>query len=159
MLDPIHRRTSPHAATLRKNATDAERLLWRHLRNRQLGNFKFRFQASIGTYIADFLCKESALIVELDGSQHSETTDAIRTRFLESEGYQVLRFWNTEVLENLDGVLLTIKAAAEARTWRKPEEEDAPHPTLSRDAGEGKEAELSPASSPRRPAQGAAAGP
>jgi very-short-patch-repair endonuclease len=121
MHGPIRRRTSPHASRLRKEATDAERLLWGHLRNRHLSGFKFRFQASIDGYVSDFLCVECALIVELDGSQHSEQADAARTRDLEARGYRILRFWNNELFENLDGVLLTIKAACEARTWRTEE--------------------------------------
>ena len=69
-------------------------------------------------------CAETRLIVEVDGSQHTEEVDRERTRFLEGEGYVVLRFWNNEVFENLDGVLLTIKAACEARTWREAEEQE-----------------------------------
>ncbi len=122
MPGPIRRRTSPHAAHLRQQRTDAEARLWDHLRNRKLGGFKFRFQASIGPYVVDFLCKETALVVELDGSQHSEATDRLRTQFIESEGHQILRFWNNQVFENLDGVLHAIKAACEARSWRPVEE-------------------------------------
>ncbi|MDQ0250415.1 very-short-patch-repair endonuclease [Sphingomonas kyeonggiensis] len=122
MQGPVRRKTNPYAARLRKEATEAESRLWAHLRNRQLGGFKFRFQASIGPYSVDFLCTETALVVEVDGSQHNEDVDRVRTRFIEAEGHRVLRFWNNEVFENLDGVLLTIKAACEARTWREVEE-------------------------------------
>jgi very-short-patch-repair endonuclease len=122
MQGPIRRRTNPHAADLRREATEAENRLWAYLRNRQLGGFKFKFQASVGPFITDFRCAETRLIVEVDGSQHSEEADRARTGFLEGEGYVVLRFWNNEVFENLDGVLLTIKAACEARTWREIEE-------------------------------------
>jgi very-short-patch-repair endonuclease len=122
MQGPIRRKTNPYAARLRTNATEAESRLWAHLRNRQLGGFKFRFQASIGPYSVDFLCAESALIIEVDGSQHNEEVDRTRTHFLEAQGHRVLRFWNNEIFENLDGVLLTIKAACESRTWREAEE-------------------------------------
>jgi very-short-patch-repair endonuclease len=111
---PVRRQTSKHAAALRKNPTDAERRLWGVLRNRQLGGHKFKFQASIGPFIVDFRCAEAMLIVEVDGSQHNQAADASRTRFLEAEGYRVLRFWNTEVLGNLEGVAEVILAASAA---------------------------------------------
>jgi len=122
MQGPIRRKTNQYAARLRKNATDAENRLWAQLRNRQLGGFKFRFQASIGPYSVDFLCVETALVIEVDGSQHNEEVDRVRTRSIEAEGHRILRFWNNEIFDNLDGVLLTIKAACEARTWREIEE-------------------------------------
>lgn len=122
MQGPIRRKTNPYAARLRKDATEAESRLWAYLRNRQLGGFKFRFQASIGPYSVDFLCVEAALVIEVDGSQHNEEVDRARTRFLEGEGNRVLRFWNNEVFENLDGVLLAIKTACEARSWREVED-------------------------------------
>jgi very-short-patch-repair endonuclease len=108
---PVRRQISPHAARLRRDATEVERQLWAVLRNRQLDGFKFRFQSSVGPYVADFLCVEAKLIVELDGGQHSEERDAARTRFLEQHGYRVLRFWNNEVVESLEGVVMAIKAA------------------------------------------------
>ncbi len=100
----------PRARHLRRTMTDAERLLWRHLRGRQLGGHKFRRQVPVGRYIADFLCQEARLIVELDGGQHAERADYDdkRTAVLESLGYRVIRFWNTDVLANTDGVLTTI---------------------------------------------------
>jgi len=79
------------------------------LRNRQVDGFKFRFQASIGPFVADFLCIEKMLIVELDGGQHTEEADRDRTRFLEARGYRILRFWNGDVVENLEGVVARIK--------------------------------------------------
>jgi very-short-patch-repair endonuclease len=93
--------------------TDVERRLWQCLRNRQLGRFKFRKQATVGGPIADFLCPEKRLIVEVDGGQHSSEADAARTAYLESLGYRVIRFWNHEVNDNLDGVLQTILAECE----------------------------------------------
>ncbi|WP_328278304.1 endonuclease domain-containing protein [Sphingobium sp.] len=107
---PVRRQISPHAAGLRRDMTDAERALWAVLRNRQLENAKFRRQATIGPFIVDFLCVEAALAVELDGGQHSEERDHSRTDFLEARGLSVIRFWNHEVLENLDGVIEAIRS-------------------------------------------------
>jgi adenine-specific DNA-methyltransferase len=99
---------------LRRDATPEERKLWQHVRNRQLGGHKFRRQASVGGPVADFLCAEKRLIVELDGGQHSEEGDAQRTAHLERLGYRVIRFWNFEVNDNLDAVLERILAECEA---------------------------------------------
>jgi very-short-patch-repair endonuclease len=90
--------------------TDAERLLWAHLRRRQIFNCKFRRQYPLGQYIVDFVCLERRLVVELDGGQHAEQQryDAGRTRWLEEQGYQVLRFWNNQVFDELEGVLKVI---------------------------------------------------
>jgi very-short-patch-repair endonuclease len=107
---PVRRQISPHASRLRRDQTDVEQKLWLAVRNRRLANAKFRRQATIGRYIVDFLCIEAKLIVELDGGQHSEEADAERTRFLEAQGYRVLRFWNNDVIENFDGVLAAICA-------------------------------------------------
>ena len=102
--------TVEQARTLRKNMTDAERGLWNRLKSRQLGGAKFRRQQTLGSYIVDFICFEKRLIVEVDGGQHSEQIDADqrRTAWLEAQGYQVLRFWNNEVLGNMDGVTQVI---------------------------------------------------
>ncbi|TCV80028.1 MULTISPECIES: endonuclease domain-containing protein [Methylomonas] len=99
------------ARALRKNQTDAEKLLWYRLRNRQLAGCKFRRQQVIGPYIADFLCLEPKLIIELDGGQHAtqQDQDEQRTRFLESLGYRVLRFWNHDVIRDIESVLETIR--------------------------------------------------
>jgi very-short-patch-repair endonuclease len=95
------------ARKLRKEQTDAERRLWWQLRNRQLEGWKFRRQCPIGDYIADFVCIDARLIVELDGGQHSEQRqyDENRTRDLEKAGFVVLRFWNNDVLTNSEGVI------------------------------------------------------
>lgn len=91
--------------SLPRNMTDAERQLWRILRMRQIPGHKFRRQVPLGRYIADFVCHEARLIIEVDGGQHALAgNDIERTEFLESEGYRVLRFWNNEVLANLAGV-------------------------------------------------------
>jgi very-short-patch-repair endonuclease len=98
------------ARTLRQNMTDAERRVWQILRSRQIKGYKFRRQVPIGRYIGDFVCHEARLIVEIDGGQHhrSSPREAERNRFLQNEGYRILRLWNNEVLRNLDGVHQTI---------------------------------------------------
>ncbi len=99
-----------YARSLRKNPTNAERLLWQHLRRRRLAGFRFRRQHSIGPYICDFACLEAAIVVELDGSQHVEQSDYDERRdaFLRSQGYRVLRFWNNDVLVQINVILETI---------------------------------------------------
>jgi very-short-patch-repair endonuclease len=119
------------ARTFRREQTSAEARLWSKLRNRHLAGYKFIRQAPIGPYFADFTCRESLLVVEVDGATHSADEelrrDARRTAFLESEGYAVLRVQNEEVLRRLDDVLETILAALSARppAARTP---PAPHP-------------------------------
>ena len=104
--------TLAKAQRLRREMTAAERKLWSVLRDRQLECAKFRRQQPIGPFIADFVCQERRLIIEADGGQHAESAqDARRTAFLESKGYRVLRFWNNDVLSNLDGVAQVIAAA------------------------------------------------
>jgi len=99
-------KSSSFSKHLRRRLTDAERLLWKALRNRQLNGDKFRRQVPIGNYVADFVCVEKHLVVEVDGGQHLDNEkDAERTVSLESKGFRVLRFWNNEVLQNLEGVL------------------------------------------------------
>lgn len=108
------------ARDLRRDSTDAETLLWQQLRNRKLFTRKFRRQHPIGPYIADFCCVEGNLVVELDGSHHRDNHeyDATRTTYLEARGYTVLRFWNSEVLEQIDLVIETIRRALERRRDR-----------------------------------------
>lgn len=97
------------ARKLRRDQSDAERLLWSHLRARQLEDAKFLRQLPLGPYVADFACRSLKLVIELDGGQHAENAnDRERTRELERMGYRVIRFWNNEVLSNPDGVLETI---------------------------------------------------
>src|SRR5687767_4413459 len=106
-MSRVARQTHPQARRLRREATDAERAFWLAVRNRQQGGLKFRRQVSIGSYIADFACVEAMLIIEFDGSQHADAVeyDARRTRYLEDQGYRVLRFSNYDVLTNFDGVM------------------------------------------------------
>ena len=94
------------ARQLRNNPTDAERVLWNILRGRQIAGYKFRRQAPIGHYIVDFVCFENRLVIEVDGGHHAESADydAMRTAWLESEGFRVMRFWNDQVLRETDAV-------------------------------------------------------
>ena len=105
-------KTRTRAIELRKELTPAERKLWAVIRNDQLG-VNFRRQHAIGKYIPDFVCIKKKLIIELDGSQHleQEEYDGERTKFLESQGYKVIRFWNNDVMNNIDGVILAIMNA------------------------------------------------
>ena len=96
---------SQKARSLRQSSTDAERRLWKALRDRQLEDYKFRRQRPIGPFIADFVCLEHLLVIELDGSQHAGSDyDAARTAWLQQHGWRVLRFWNNDVLLNIEGV-------------------------------------------------------
>jgi len=99
---------------LRKESTDAERLLWRYLRRKSFFGRKFRRQEQIGDYIVDFFCFEKKLIIELDGGPHNQDetklNDVKRQKWLELQNFKVIRFWNTEVLKNINGVLQVIKA-------------------------------------------------
>ncbi len=101
------------ARNLRRKSTDAECLLWRHLRDRQLAGLKFRRQHPLGNFVVDFVCLEHCLVVEVDGGQHAtqQKADADREAGLVRLGYRVLRFWNNEVLGNTVGVLETIVRA------------------------------------------------
>ena len=107
---PAIRKTNPHARRLRQEATDCEQHVWLEVRDRRLGGFKFKRQATIGPFAVDFLCAEGKLVVEIDGGQHNEENDAPRTRYIEARGYRVIRFWNSDVIENLEGVLIAIRA-------------------------------------------------
>ena len=99
------------AKNLRINSTQAENLLWRHLRAYQLDGYYFRRQAPMKSYILDFVCHAEKLIIEIDGGQHAtdRQNDEQRTSWLNSEGYRVIRFWNNEVADNIDGVLMEIQ--------------------------------------------------
>ncbi|MGQ0672314.1 MAG: endonuclease domain-containing protein [Hyphomicrobium sp.] len=100
------------ARDLRKDMSDAEWKLWQRLRGGQIDGVRFRRQHPIGAFIADFVCLEKCLIIEVDGAHHAEPAqvvhDAKRSRWLEARGYQILRFWSNEIAGNLDGVLDTI---------------------------------------------------
>ncbi len=101
------------ARKLRRSSTDVERKLWHRIRDKQVEGFRFRRQRPVGRFIVDFICLDARLIVELNGGQHAENVahDKKRTAFLESLGYRVLRFWNSEVIENIEGVLERLREA------------------------------------------------
>jgi len=113
VLDFMHLRNDPvlkeRRCKLRQNQTDAEKMLWKHLRNKQFYGLKFFRQYSIGPYIIDFYCPQLELAIELDGSQHAENDireyDAVRTDYLKEHRLKVIRFWNNDVLSNINGVL------------------------------------------------------
>lgn len=118
---PRSQRSNPkikhQAVELRKESTPAERKLWARLRNDQLG-VNFRRQHAIGKYITDFCAPRKKLIIELDGSQHlgRKDYDEERTEYLESQGYKVIRFWNNDVMKDIEGVILSINHALEERS-------------------------------------------
>jgi|SRR3990172_3407627 len=98
------------ARNLRKTPTRTESLLWRHLRLKQVQGFKFRRQAQVDNYIVDFICFERRLVIEVDGGQHAEAkTDKQRDSWFQENGFRVLRFWNNEVLNNIEGVMDVIR--------------------------------------------------
>ncbi|WP_254460208.1 endonuclease domain-containing protein [Xanthomonas sacchari] len=109
---PLPTTTLEYARDLRTGMTDAERLLWYHLRSGRLLGLKFRRQHPLPPYVVDFYCDARAMVIELDGSQHTLAIDAMRTRYLQSQGMRVLRFWNNDVLQRLDAVLAHIVAVA-----------------------------------------------
>ncbi len=115
--------TKARAKRLRKQITDAEARLWLHLRAGRLNGLKFRRQHPIPPYVVDFYCEVAKLVVEVDGSQHSHRTDAVRTRTLERAGMKLLRFWDNEMLRETEAVLVVILNTARDRTLT---------PTLSR---------------------------
>lgn len=112
-------------STLRRGMTDAERLLWQALRGRQMRGYKFRRQHPFGDFILDFVCLERKLVVEADGGQHSEgmEVDRVRTEKLSEAGFRVLRFWNHEVLRDLEAVKEKIWVGLQV------DAEPHPHPT------------------------------
>jgi len=106
------------AKKLRKNMTDAERLLWQHLRNRRLGGYKFRRQRPIGPYIVDFICLEKEIVIEVDGGQLE--SDSKRSAYLKEKGYKVLRFWNNEVLQETESVLSVVLSSLDGNVTPSP---------------------------------------
>ncbi len=122
------------AADMRHNPTEPEKRLWAHLSRSQLGGFKFRRQAMVGNRIADFLCPQKALIVEIDGHTHTDPlADAQRDRTMLALGYRTIRFSNVDVMTNVDGVLQRLLIELHATPDRRP-----PHPNPSPE-GEGLE--------------------
>ncbi len=101
------------ARKLRKNQTPQERKMWNLLRNRQFHNLEFRRQFPMENYVADFLCKKEKIIIEIDGSQHNLEEnilkDELRTKFFETKGYRIIRFWNNDIDNNIEGVFLELE--------------------------------------------------
>ena len=138
-----------NAKSLRQNQTDAENMLWYHLRAHRFLDLKFKRQKPLGRYIADFICVEQKLVIELDGGQHAERHDydAARDAWLRSQGYTVLRFWNNEVMGELEGVLEKIRLALSPDPSPQPSPrkrgegvQSFPFPACGRGAGgEGQE--------------------
>ncbi|MCX7312318.1 MAG: endonuclease domain-containing protein [Hyphomicrobiales bacterium] len=125
----VSKKLRSRARSLRQDSTDAERLIWSALRAHRMHGASFRRQTPIGPYIADFVCHQASLVIELDGGQHFEDEnlkrDARRDAFFGSKGFRVLRFNNHDVMTNQQGVLEAIAAALEA----------SPSPTLPRKRG------------------------
>jgi very-short-patch-repair endonuclease len=114
--------TRARARALRKNPTEAEKLLWTQLRYWQVDGYKFRRQQPLGKYIVDFVCMEKRLIIELDGGQHAEQRDydVERDAWLREQGFTVLRFWNNDVLQNINGVKDTILSELKSTPFLNP---------------------------------------
>ena len=110
------------ARQLRREPTNAERLLWQRLRFWQVNGFKFRRQQPLGPYIVDFTCLQTKLIIEIDGGQHMEQAeyDAKRDAWLRDQGFVILRFWNNDVLKNIDGVLEMIAKNLHSSPYLNP---------------------------------------
>jgi very-short-patch-repair endonuclease len=125
------------ARSARKNMTESENRLWYYLRDRRLSGYKFVRELVIGVYIADFVCRRKKLIIEVVGGQHVDAAeyDRIRTKFFEGEGYRVLRFWSSDVMGNIEGVLEEILAWLENVVESKPSP-PAPLPKLRFGRGE-----------------------
>ncbi|WP_082737857.1 MULTISPECIES: endonuclease domain-containing protein [unclassified Sphingomonas] len=137
---------------LRRHATEAEKVLRRSLRE-AFPDTKWRFQAPVGPFRVDFLCFAAQLVIEVDGGQHAENTDADarRTRFIEAEGYRVIRFWNNDVLNNTDGVIAQIslslresERACAPKAGGKGEGDQAQPPATSRSPSPRAAARLAP---------------
>ncbi len=140
-IDRFRRST---ARRLRLNATNAETTLWRHLKKLGTEGTHFRRQVPLGPYVADFACMTARVVIEVDGSQHGDelnkSRDEVRTRWLESEGYRVIRFWNNDIVQNAEGVLDVIYAALygsrdiEPRPLKHERHTRQDHPTPARSA-------------------------
>ncbi|MFD1611272.1 endonuclease domain-containing protein [Sphingomonas tabacisoli] len=118
------------ASEMRRNPTEPEKRFWRHVSNSRLGCFKFRRQQVIGFFIVDFFCPSRGLIVEIDGDTHDQPYDARRDGFMVQQGFQTIRFTNTDVMQNMDGVLqvtlATLQALPPRTGWRLPHPNPSP---------------------------------
>ena len=104
-MDKGYARPTARARALRNNATDAERVLWQAISARKVSGIRFNRQVPVGPFICDFVARSIGLVIEVDGGQHEDAVDAERTRYIEAQGFRVIRFWNNDVLGNLDGVI------------------------------------------------------
>ena len=113
--EPLPEYVLKRARGLRRRQTDAEKQLWKTLRSRHFESYKFRRQKPIGPYYVDFVCLEQKLIIEIDGGQHGwqQKKDEQRTVYLNQKGFKVIRFWNNDILENLEGVMTMLKRELE----------------------------------------------
>jgi len=129
--------STSRARSLRAGTTDAERKLWYAFRDRRFANFKFRRQVPVGPFIADFICYDARVVVEVDGSQHAESaSDARRDRWFAANKFLVLRFWNNDVLKNLEGVLTLVLESLHQRPPH-PARAERGHPSPARGEGDG----------------------
>jgi very-short-patch-repair endonuclease len=129
-VDKAYDRPTTRARELRNNATDAERQLWHQLSARKVAGTRFNRQVPIGPFICDFVARSIKLVIEVDGSQHERNAEADqrRTKFLEAQGYKVIRFWNNDVIERIEGVLQEIERVIADM----PSNTDMPSPDPSR---------------------------
>jgi len=122
MLDKGYKRPTARSRELRRDATPAERLLWEQLRSRRCAGVRFNRQFPIGPFICDFVSRAAKLVIEVDGGQHDRQADADaeRTRYMEAQGYRVLRFWNNDVIERTEGVVMEIEQVLRALDLPSP---------------------------------------
>ena len=121
-MDKGYKRPTARSRVLRQNMTDAERRLWGCLSARKVAGVRFNTQFPIGPFICDFVSRGAGLVIEVDGGQHAtaEEADAARSRYIEAQGYRVIRFWNHDVMENLEGVVAEIERALVDRPSPNP---------------------------------------
>jgi very-short-patch-repair endonuclease len=154
MSDKLKRFRLATARRLRAEATRAESRLWKELRKLPTFGTHFRRQVPLGSYIVDFACLRAGLVIEVDGSQHGEEEherrDAARTRWLESAGYRVLRFWNSDVSGNISGVLERIYSELYGSPHAEPKHFDHPTPARTQPRGSRREIRNARRPSPSR---------
>jgi len=144
-----------HARHMRNNPTDAEAALWRVLSARKVGGFRFNRQVRIKPFICDFVARTPRLVIELDGGQHAESeADARRTRYIEARGYRILRFWNNDVLGNLDGVVAEIERVLAALPSPDPSRKREGSDRAAR-AASGRTKKVAERAKPALPSRGA----
>ncbi|RYM11771.1 endonuclease domain-containing protein [Sphingobium cupriresistens] len=108
-MDKGYARPTAKARALRNNATGVERALWHVISARKISGIRFNRQVPIGQFICDFVARSIGLVIEVDGGQHNDEVDAERTRYIEAQGFRMIRFWNNDVLGNIEGVIEEIE--------------------------------------------------